>query len=152
MSRIILISMVLFMIINTSYSQNNYKLNDDNPKVDIKVNKQYDEQGNLIGYDSTYTYSYSTSDGDFVVGDSVFDQFKSFFNHNQIFSNDPFFSNFFFEDSLSNDFFFNDDFFFDRFQKNMQEMDKFFGEMDSIKNSYLKSQLQSEEDLKTFDF
>jgi len=29
------------------------------PKEDIKVNKEYDKDGNLIRYDSTYTYYYS---------------------------------------------------------------------------------------------
>lgn len=30
------------------------------PKEDIKVNREYDEQGNLIRFDSTYTYNWSS--------------------------------------------------------------------------------------------
>ena len=30
-----------------------------NPKVDIKVNKEYDKNGNIIRYDSSYTYIYT---------------------------------------------------------------------------------------------
>jgi len=29
------------------------------PHVNIKVNKVYDENGNMAGYDSTYVWSYS---------------------------------------------------------------------------------------------
>ena len=29
------------------------------PKIDIKVNRRYDEKGNMIGFDSTYTSYYS---------------------------------------------------------------------------------------------
>lgn len=32
----------------------------DQPHEEITVNKKFDEQGNLIGYDSTYVYSWST--------------------------------------------------------------------------------------------
>lgn len=30
------------------------------PREEVKVNKQFDEQGNLVGYDSTYVYSWSS--------------------------------------------------------------------------------------------
>jgi hypothetical protein len=32
----------------------------NSPKEDIKVNREYDEQGNLIRFDSTYTYNWSS--------------------------------------------------------------------------------------------
>jgi hypothetical protein len=38
------------------------KTRDNKPKVSCKVNKRYDEKGNLVGYDSTSVWSYS-SDG-----------------------------------------------------------------------------------------
>ncbi len=41
------------------------------PKEDIKVNKEYDENGYLIRYDSTYTYYYSNIEGDEIVADSI---------------------------------------------------------------------------------
>ncbi len=34
--------------------------NKNQPHEEVKVNKQYDEQGNLVGYDSTYVYSWSS--------------------------------------------------------------------------------------------
>ncbi len=35
----------------------------ENPKIQIKVNRKYDDKGNVIGYDSTYSYSYTYSNG-----------------------------------------------------------------------------------------
>lgn len=97
----------LFIILTFSlFSQNN------NPHVDIKVNKQYDENGNIIQYDSTYTYYYS-SDGN--IPDSV--NFNFNFPNNSLFV-DPFsdmkfnipltFEEFFNNDNLFNDPFFNE--------------------------------------------
>jgi len=34
-----------------------------NPQTNISVNKEYDESGNLIRYDSTYSYYYSNIEG-----------------------------------------------------------------------------------------
>jgi hypothetical protein len=52
------------------------------PKVDVKVNKQYDENGNLIAYDSTYVWSYSNASGNQVDVniDSVLSRFKPMIN------------------------------------------------------------------------
>jgi hypothetical protein len=44
------------------------------PKVDIKVNKKYDDKGNLIEYDSLYTYESQS-------GDSIFRSSKFRFGH-----------------------------------------------------------------------
>ncbi|MCB4234259.1 hypothetical protein LDL59_01710 [Kaistella anthropi] len=46
------------------------------PIEDIKVNKEYDENGNLIRYDSTYTYYYSNIEGDEIAADSIFNNFR----------------------------------------------------------------------------
>ena len=55
--------MIIFMFSACNiFSQNNEKSQNNSknqPKVDIKVNKQYDDKGNVIGYDSTYSYSFS---------------------------------------------------------------------------------------------
>ena len=46
------------------------------PKTDIKVNKEYDKDGNLIRYDSTYSSYYSNILNDTILGDSIFNNFK----------------------------------------------------------------------------
>ncbi len=110
------------------------------PETDIKVNKEYDEEGNLIRYDSTYSYYYSNIEGDKATQDSIFNAFRNHFNNRYFFSNRPFFEDFFFEDSLLHYDFYKENFFSKRFQYNMQRMEKLFKEMDSVKNQYYLDQ------------
>jgi hypothetical protein len=68
------------------------------PKEDIKVNKKYDEHGNLIQYDSTYTYNWS---GDTTMINQMspeemkklFKEHFNFFNDSSM-TDDSFFGNF----------------------------------------------------------
>jgi hypothetical protein len=113
------------------------------PKTDIKVNKEYDKNGNLIRYDSTYSAYYSNILNDSVRGDSIFKNFKSQFNQKYLFSQKPYFNDFFFQDSLLKYDFYKNDFFSNRFKNNMQQMDKLFLEMDSVKNYFFENQLQN---------
>ena len=110
------------------------------PKEDIKVNKEYDKDGNLIRYDSTYTYYYSNIDGNKAMADSIFNNFRNMFEYNYPFSKKPYFNNLFFEDSLLHYDFYKKDFFHKRFMQNMQRMDRMFWEMDSIKNKFFMEQ------------
>lgn len=114
-----------------------------NPKTNIKVNKEYDDDGNLIRYDSTYSSFYSNIDIDKAKADSIFNKFKSDFNFRYPFSTKPYFDDLFFNDSLLKYDFYKKDFFDKRFNMNMRHMkDMFremFGKMDSIKNKYYKS-------------
>ena len=45
-------------------------INGVKPTIKIKVNKIYDENGNVVGYDSTYVWSYSNSlnNNNFITG------------------------------------------------------------------------------------
>jgi hypothetical protein len=53
------------------------------PKVSIRVNKKYDKDGNVIGYDSTYSSVYSNVKNDTIMRDSLMRIFfsKSFGNN-----------------------------------------------------------------------
>ena len=113
------------------------------PKTDIKVNKEYDKNGNLIRYDSTYSSYYSNILNDSVLGDSIFNNFKSKFNQKYLFSQQPYFNDFFFQDSLLKYDFYKNDFFSNRYKNNMQRMDELFLEMDSMKNLFFKKQFQN---------
>jgi hypothetical protein len=70
------------------------------PQTNIKVNKEYDKNGNIVRYDSTYSYYYSNIKNDTVKQDSIFNLFRNQFNQKYLFSNEPYFNNLFFEDSL----------------------------------------------------
>lgn len=115
-------------------------ISENQPKEDIKVNKEYDKDGNLIRYDSTYTYYYSNIDGNKAAGDSIFNNFRSMFENRYPFSTKPYFDDLFFEDSLLHYDFYKKDFFHERFMQNMQRMDRMFWEMDSIKNKFFMEQ------------
>lgn len=60
------------------------------PKVDIKVNKKYDDKGNLLEYDSVWTYE--SHSGDSIFRSSKFrfgkrsGRFDSFFDFNEPFA------------------------------------------------------------------
>lgn len=83
------------------------------PKEDIKVNREFDENGNMIRYDSTYTWSWSSTGENGAIPDSMF-QFNNGFGNFSIFGMDSLFQQFntmmpgsMFPDSM----FFNEPFF-----------------------------------------
>ena len=112
------------------------------PKEDIKVSKEYDKDGNLIKYDSTYTYFYSNIENDTITEDSIFTNFKKLFDLQYPFSFRSYFDDLFFEDSLMKYDFYKKDFFTKRFIQNLEKTEKMFQEMDSIKNHFFSEQFQ----------
>jgi hypothetical protein len=117
------------------------QLKKDSPQTNIKVNKEYDKNGNLIKYDSTYSSYYSNVKGDTILRDSIFQNFTNHFNKNYSFSDHPYFRNFFFQDSLLMYDFYKKDFFYDRYINNMERMDSLFREMDIMKNDFFRKQV-----------
>ena len=119
---------------------NSINLEKNKPQTSIIVNKEYDEDGNLIRYDSTYSSYYSNIQGDSLMGDSIMKSFKNdLFKHFPM-SRSPFFESFFFEDSLSDYDFYKNDFFRERYRLNQKRMEDLFWEMDSIKNRFFEEQ------------
>ncbi len=139
----IAISIALFSCNGQNTRKESENTGDTTPKTDIKVNKEYDDQGNLIRYDSTYSYYYSNIKDDSKLKDSIFSSFKQHFNDQFFFSDRPYFNNLFFQDSLLFYDFYKDDFFQNRFKSNMGKMDRMFWEMDSIKNYYFLHQFDT---------
>lgn len=110
------------------------------PKVDIQVNKTYDNKGNLISYDSTYTSYYSSRKGDRLLMDSLLNEFKPAFSKKFPMINDQYFDNLFFNDSLIYNDFFHEDFFKNRLKLNEKYMNKMMEQMDSVKNEFFRKQ------------
>jgi hypothetical protein len=110
------------------------------PQTKVIVDKKYDDKGNLIKYDSTYSYYYSNVKDNKNLKDSILSNFKNQFNNKYFFSTDPYFNDFFFEDSLLKYDFYRKDFFVNRFRNNMRMMDSLFWGMDSLKNSFFNKQ------------
>jgi hypothetical protein len=123
-----------------SMNKGNTDEKSNTPKTNIKVNKEFDKDGNLIRYDSTYSYFYSNTENNPLLSDSIFNTFKDHFNQNYFYSKDPYFENFFFKDSLLMQDFYKKDFFINRFKNNSEALDSLFYKMDQLKNDYFDRQ------------
>lgn len=150
MVRIIILGFAVSIFFGNCIGQNGEKKADESnsPAGTYKVNKEYDKDGNLIRYDSTYSYYYSNVEGDSVVQDSILNVFKDSFNNQFFFSDDPFFNEFFFQDSLIDYDFYKKDFFSNRYRNNMEEFNQFFHQMDSIKNDFFNHQFKNHIEIK----
>ncbi|GAA4806533.1 hypothetical protein [Litoribaculum gwangyangense] len=132
-----IIPILFFSLVFNCYGQNKQKDNPNKIKPDenIQVNKEYDEQGNLIKYDSIYSYSYSSSS---KLNDSIKMQFQRHFKNHSFF-NDAFFDNFFKNDSLI-DPFDQRNFFFDGFINQDDDIKNMMRRMDSIQQMFFNLQ------------
>lgn len=94
------------------------------PKGRWKVDREFDENGNLIRYDSIYSWSSgSLNNLSGLDRDSLLSDFESkFYNHFSQFK-DQEFGNLFDPDSLFSKKFFNDDFFESDFGEDFMELD-----------------------------
>ncbi|MBS1548046.1 MAG: hypothetical protein JST38_04280 [Bacteroidetes bacterium] len=109
----------------------------DSPKVNVRVNKVYDDQGNLVRYDSTYTSVYNGMGGDSLRMDSLMQQFMGQFNGpGGMGMMGPGMNNLFFNDSLLGYDFFHNDFFQKRMELNQRYMQDMMQRMDSLKNQF----------------
>ena len=139
---------ILLLIVGCSAQQSKEKATSTpdsltvEPQTKIKVNREYDDQGNLIRYDSTYASYYSTVEGDTAWQDSTFKDFMQHFNSRYPFSDEPFFDKLFFTDSLLHYDFYKDDFFQNLFEQNLKQMEEYFRQMDSLKNYFFRQQLK----------
>jgi len=146
MKRTWMLIIVVTLILSSCNGQEKQIKNDtlnnvkDTPKENIKVNKEYDKDGNLIRYDSTYTYFYSNIKNNQIKEDSIFNDFRKIFDSYYPFSHKEYFNDLFFEDSLIKYDFYKKDFFTQRFRQNMEQTEKMFQKMDSIKNKYFMEQ------------
>lgn len=112
-----------------------------NPKIKTRVNKQYDSKGNLMKFDSTYSYFYTSKGNDSTkVGlDTLVKEFKSYYSQQMTSGINRHFNDIFLTDSLFKYDFLNDDYFRKRFELNMAIMHDMFKQMDSLKTHYLKT-------------
>ncbi len=114
------------------------------PKVDYKVNKEYDEDGNLIEYDSVYTYYYSNIDKDAMLKDSIFKKFNEHLELNNPIEN-SLFDDILKEDDFIEDDFFKEDFFRGNSDRNQEIMFQMMQKMDSLKNQFFVEQFPLKE-------
>lgn len=153
MSRIVL--SLLFVISTLTFSIWAQE-DQDPPKAQWHVNKQYDDEGNLIAYDSVYTWSSDGRHSFHIDMDSIKKGMNFYFSpHMRHFFmedfpfdiHDPFIF-FFDKDSLSDHKSFDDHLFFfdDDESKKFQEMRE---KMDSIRQHYFKEIREKRQKMKS---
>ncbi|MFL1011535.1 hypothetical protein [Flavisericum labens] len=128
-----IIPIFLLLIFNCTGQEKQKQNNktDIKPDENITVNKEYDDQGNLIKYDSIYSYSYSSNG---KLSDSLKLQFQKHFNNHSFF-NDSFFDDFFGKDSITGGFH-PDDFFQKGFMNQDEQIKSMMKRMDSIQHLF----------------
>jgi len=108
------------------------------PTTDISVNRRYDDKGNLIGFDSTYTSYYSNIPGDTTKINSLLKPFDPYFgkNHASWFNNRV--------NSLLDDPFFDDRYSIKRNRLNGPSRRGLIYRKDSINNWFYRDQSQKD--------
>lgn len=137
------IILLIIVLLNTNCKgQNNNELKNKNstnkseyaskqPKGSWEVNKEFDENGNLIKYDSIYSWSSSSKYNDLnnMEKDSILQSLKSkFFKNYSHFENEGF-DDIFSDDSLFSKHYFNNDFFNSDFGQDFMDIDKITEQM-----------------------
>ncbi|MCD4732463.1 MAG: hypothetical protein K8R74_17810 [Bacteroidales bacterium] len=70
-----------FIILNPLFGQEKEDQNSNKPEVKIDVQKEFDEQGNVIAYDSSYSWYWSGKEISSLNLDSIFESFHEDFDH-----------------------------------------------------------------------
>lgn len=145
MKTTIMYLLVFFSMLSSCSSQEakdiSKKIEKKKPRENVTVSRKYDENGNLIEFDSTYTSYYSNIEGDTVMLNSMLTDFPAFFNDEFLkLHSRKMYNPFFYQDSVLDSHFFHDNFFEQQFYNQTESMLRMIQEMDSIKNSFFKEQ------------
>lgn len=110
------------------------------PKGQWEVHKEYDDLGNLIKYDSIYSYDYSnTKDDSIKINlDSIIDSFRGYFEDKVPFDWKRDFSYFPKTDSLFMKDFFKEDYFYKNWERHHSDIEDMIKKMDSVRIAFLR--------------
>ena len=122
----------------------------EEPEGSWKVNREFDEDGNLIRYDSIYSWSSSNYDKNLakIDRDSLLQSFKSRFSQGFSPFNEEGFNHFFADDSLFTQHFFDDDFFQSRLGKDFMDLNQMQKHMEAMQQKFLERYGPESEQLK----
>lgn len=123
---LVVISLALLHLLTTSchgQQKTDNKLNASKPDIRYKVDKKYDKKGNVIRYDSTYSYSYNGELNDSIVS-GFHKNFKSFFDYGRLTApgTPDTDSTFWYFNDRNFESMFKNDPFFDEFDREMKQM------------------------------
>ena len=133
-------TIAVFILLVFSVGLSGAQNSNNAPKISWDVNKEVDENGNIIRYDSTYSWSYTNTNNDSISIklDNVMRSFNRYFDqqfpsmwHNSFMM--PFRN-----DSLLQNDFLRDDYFHNRWEHDFFNLEELFLQMDSIRNQFFK--------------
>ncbi|WP_138433196.1 hypothetical protein [Winogradskyella algicola] len=131
---------------NSSKNSSDIEIQKDSlqrPKGNWKVNKEVDENGNIIRYDSIYSWSSSGNIKD-VESDSIFNQMHTMMQKRFSMLQSPNLNDFAERDSIMKQFFsddfFKDDFFSNRVPPGFQNMDEIMKQMEAMRQNFFNNQ------------
>jgi hypothetical protein len=135
--------LILLLGLTSCQAQNKQKDTQEvTPKGKWQVHREYDENGNLVKYDSVYVWS-SSNFKHFPKDqnlDSLLQSYKTFISKSDYHNFQPDFSLFENTDSLFNKNFFDDTFFLDNWNEiNGRQMQKMMRRMDSLRTLFLEN-------------
>lgn len=112
----------------------------EQPKGSWTVEKEFDDQGNLIRYDSIYSWTSSSDLSNLSAHDrdSLLQKFKSRFYTDFSEFESQGFDNIFSQDSLFSQRFFNDEFFESNFGRDFMDIDRIRQEMFEKQKKFLE--------------
>ena len=125
---------------NDDTAMNNKTGFQNEPRGTWKVNKEVDENGNLIRYDSIYTYSYGNMNGKEIPPqkmDSAMTSFQKYMKERMPQSFSPMVMNPFMNDSLNGNFF-EKGFFENNWEDFFPEMQQQLRQMDSLHQQFFQ--------------
>ncbi|MFD2099773.1 hypothetical protein [Flagellimonas iocasae] len=116
------------------------KMAQEEPEGTWKVNREFDEDGNLIRYDSIYSWSSSNYDKNLakIDRDSLLQSFTSRFSNGRSPFDEEGFNNFFADDSLFTQHFFSDDFFESKLGKDFMDLNQMQKHMEAMQHQFMK--------------
>ncbi|SHE57715.1 hypothetical protein SAMN03080594_101675 [Arenibacter palladensis] len=148
MKKIAILSMVAILNLSCNAQENKKEANlqkdsiaqVEPPKGTWKVDKEFDENGNLIRYDSIYSWS-STDNLDELAQrnpDSLLQSFRSKFYRNFSHIDNQRFGDLFSDDSPFTKRFFDDDFFDSDFGEDFMDIDRIQKRMETMQQRFLE--------------
>ncbi|WP_437396574.1 hypothetical protein [Flagellimonas lutimaris] len=116
-------------------------ISQEQPKGSWEVNREYDENGNLIAYDSIYSWSSSDLGQEMAKmdKDSLLQNFRMQFSKEFSPLDDEQFNNFFSNDSLFTKRFFQDDFFESPIGKDFMDLNEIHEHMQEMQKKFLEN-------------
>ncbi|PQJ69270.1 hypothetical protein [Polaribacter butkevichii] len=147
MKKYVLLTIIGLLSISCSGQKNESKKTEskennitEQPKGAWKVDKEFDDNGNLIRYDSIYSWSSNSKLNDLsnVDKDSLLQSFKSRFFTNFSGFESKGFNDIFSKDSLFSEHYFNNDFFRSDFGKDFMDIDRITQKMMEKQQRFLE--------------